>query len=273
MKHTALSNTGRPSIGLVLAKPARIAITVCLAVAAAACAAPTSATSSTTAPAAATSSTAAPVTTTPASTTAVQSIWSLQDGVTLTPPLLTKLEAKTYYIDADGLPSTTLGVEYTLQEPGWDSLGVGVGGPNGVNMRSGAVNEVASAACNGTQWIPVGDTAEDLSSALSEIEDFTVEDGPDTVSAFGYDGYHLVLETTDVGFDGSNFTGCDDGYFDSYQGPTMAPWYFAPEQFAEFWALDVEGTSLLIEANWYATTPAGDIDKLRAVLDTITIRP
>lgn len=141
-------------------------------------------------------------------------------------------------------------------------------------MKFLAVTRVAAAACDSTVWVPVEDTAEDLASALGGIGDFVVQVAPTTVSAYGYDGYHLVLEVPDLGYEpDQGFVGCDDGYFDGYEGPTIGCYYQGPDQVVELWVLDVQGTPLLIEATWFPRSPSEDVGQLRAILDTVVIRP
>ena len=41
----------------------------------------------------------------------------------------------------------------------------------------------------------------------------------------------------------------------------------------EFWILDVEGTRLMIEANWSPDSPRRDVAEVRAILDSIQIEP
>jgi hypothetical protein len=162
-------------------------------------------------------------------------------------------------------------VEFTIVEPGWvPFLGTYKSG-NSVDyvaMKAQIVTEVASPACDSTDFVPVGGTAEDLAFALAEIEDFPSQGAPTEVNAYGYDGYHLVLAVPENGFGD-----CDDGYFDGYQGPTIGRYYQGPGQVVEFWALDVEGTPLLVESTWFPDSPAQDVAQLQAILDSIVIRP
>ena len=180
------------------------------------------------------------------------------------------LQPGTYYVDPDGPNGTNMRVEFTIVEPGWAPfLGTYKPGKAAdyVSMKAQIVTEVASPACDSTVFIPVGGTAADLATALAEIEDFPSR-GPVEVNAYGYHGYHLALEVPEKGF-----SGCDDGYFDGYQGPTIGRYYQGPGQVVEFWVLDVEGTPLLIEATWFPDSPAEDVAELQATLQSIVIRP
>lgn len=190
----------------------------------------------------------------------------------VTPAMSSQLDPGTYYVDADGLPATALRVEFTIAERGWTPfIGAYKSGQavDYVAAKFLAVTTVASSACDATTWVALGDTAEDLASGLAQIGDFVTQLAPTTVSAYGYDGYHLVLEVPDQ----EGFVGCDDGYFDGYEGPTIGRYYQGPNQVVEFWALDVEGTPLLIEATWFPDSPAEDVAQLRAILDSVLIRP
>jgi hypothetical protein len=213
-------------------------------------------------------------------TTASTTMTSLSTASTVEGPIdLTtrgdsELQPGTYSVDPDGSPTTSPRAEFTLAEPGWGAFrGVYKDGPPSlgtyVAVKFLTVTRVASPACDSTVFVPIGDTAEDLASALGGIEDFVVQEAPTTVSAYGYDGYHLVLEVPDQ----QGFLGCDDGYFDGYEGPTIGRYYQGPGQVVEFWVLDVEGTPLVIEATWFPDSPAEDVASLRAILDTVVIRP
>jgi hypothetical protein len=218
--------------------------------------------------------TAAPTTT--ALTTA--STVSSTEATAVT-PFMSKLEPGTYSVDPDGRPDTIMTVEFTVTEPGWSPFrGPFKPGPANaldyVAVKFVTITDVASPACNSTAWVPAGNTAEDQASGLAEIGDFVIQSAPTAVTAYGYDGYHLVLEVPDLGYEpGHGFLGCDDGYFDGYEGPTISRYYQGPHQVVEFWALDVEGAPLLIEATWFPESPAEDVAQLQAILDSVLIRP
>lgn len=187
------------------------------------------------------------------------------------------LEPGTYYVDPDGSSGTEMTVEFTISETGWEPFR-GTFKPGNaedyVAVKAQIVTEVASPACDSTIFVDIGPTALDLATALAEIEDFPIQTAPTEVTAFGYDGYHLVLEVPDTGYEpGQEFAGCVDGYFDGYQGPTIGRYYQGPGQVVEFWAFDVEGFPLLIEATWFPDSPAEDVEQLQAILDSIVIRP
>ncbi|MGH8948243.1 MAG: hypothetical protein ACRDXF_05220, partial [Acidimicrobiia bacterium] len=189
-----------------------------------------------------------------------------------------ELDPGTYWIDHDGDPATSLRVEFTLDEPGWGPfVGVNKGGPTELSYVAAkflAVDTVASAACNGTTWVPAGDTAEELATGLSKIEDFVAQVPLEPVSAYGYDGYHLVLEVPELGPEvWGDVAPCDDKYFDGYEGPTISRYYQGANQVVEFWSLDVDGTPLLIETTWFPDSPAEDLDQLQTILDSVLTTP
>lgn len=200
-----------------------------------------------------------------------------QDAVPLTDVTAeSELESGIYSVDPDGSSTTPLVAEFTIDEPGWFPLmgpvrdADGAGGYMGIKFLS--ITDVASTACDGTVWEPV-DSADQMAMALGAIGDFVTLEEPTAVNAYGYDGYHLVLEVPDIGFEQGDFIGCDDGYFDGYEGPAWSRYFQAPGQLVELWALDVDGTSLMIEVVRPADSPEEATDEIQAILDTVQIRP
>ena len=49
--------------------------------------------------------------------------------------------------------------------------------------------------------------------------------------------------------------------------------YQAEGQIVEYWFLDVEGTTVMVEANSFPVSFAEDVTELRAVIDTLVITP
>ena len=175
-------------------------------------------------------------------------------------------------------------IDFTISEPGWEPI-IGTfkeaGEDNYVSVLFAAVTQVASAACHDTKWLPVGETAVEIATGLADIAEFTTREPLTEVTAFGYDGYHLVLEVPEGDHyqSGQGFTGCDDpnnpsGHsFDGWEGPTFSRYYQRPGQIIEYWVLAVEGTPLLIESNQFPDSPQSDIAELQDVLDSIVITP
>jgi hypothetical protein len=194
------------------------------------------------------------------------------------------LEPGVYWIDHDRDPGTSLRVDFTIAGPGWEPV-IGVfkeaRKSNYVNVLFAAVTRVASAACHDTEWLPVGQTAEEIAYGIADIEDFVTREPLTDVAAFGYEGYHLVLEVPEGDYYDADdgFVGCDEpnnpdgSSFDGWEGPTFSRYYQRPGQIVEFWVLDVEGTPLLIESSRFRDSPEADIAELEEILGSITITP
>ena len=100
----------------------------------------------------------------------------------------------------------------------------------------------------------------------------------------GYSGKHLELTVPDlpveeVGGD-RRFTGCQEGtlkswvaFVDTEPGDAFYGYNGEPGRTEEFWILDVDGTRLMIEANWSPASPRKDVAEMRAILDSIRIDP
>jgi hypothetical protein len=241
-----------------------------------ACAAGKDAATSTTTPVSAPSTTESttvpPTTSTPADATEIV--------VNMAGPL----QPGDYWIDHDRDPATRLRVNFTISKPGWEPI-IGTykeaAENNYVNVLFAAVTKIASAACHDTEWLPAGDTAEEIAAHLADIDEFITREPLTEVTAYGYDGYHLVLEIPDGDYyqPGQGFTGCDDpnnqgGHsFDGWEGPTFSRYYQRPGQIIESWVLDVDGIPLLIETSQFPDSPQNDIAELQDVLDSIAITP
>ncbi|MBK5267492.1 MAG: hypothetical protein JJE47_08665 [Acidimicrobiia bacterium] len=177
------------------------------------------------------------------------------------------------------IPPRASRVHFAVADPGWGPL-IGVNkqagetfSENYVAVHFFRIDLVATAACDGTEYELVGDTAEAVATRLAEIKDFETLEPLSSVNAFGYDGYHVMLAVPKDGFEGDRITGCDDGHFDSWRGPTFGRYYQGPGQVVEFWVLDVEGTLLSIEATWFPDSPEEDLAQLRTIIDSVTITP
>jgi hypothetical protein len=194
------------------------------------------------------------------------------------------LEPGEYWIDHDGDPGTSLRVDFTIAGPGWEPV-IGVFKEarenNYVNVLFAAVTRIASAACQDTEWLPAGQTALEVANGIADIDDFVTREPLTDITAFGYDGYHLVLEIPEGDYYDADegFVGCDDpnnpgGFsFDGWEGPTLSRYYQGPGQIVEYWVLDVEGTPLLIESSRFRDSPEADIAELQEILGSIAITP
>ena len=226
----------------------------------------------------------APTPSTTVSTTTPPTSSIPSDATEIVDNMAGPLEPGDYWIDHDRDPATSVRVDFTIADPGWEPI-IGafkeVGEDNYVAVLFAAVARIASSACHDTEWLPAGGTAEEIATGLAAIDEFMTRDPLTEVTDFGYDGYHLVLEVPEGDYyePGEGFTACDDpvdplaSTFDGWEGPTFSRYYQRPGQIVESWVLDVEGTPLMIEANRFLDSPEGDVAELRTVLDSIVITP
>jgi hypothetical protein len=183
------------------------------------------------------------------------------------PYVAQELDPGVYFIDADNDPSTTTGITYRIEGPGWMGR-EGPGRDSGVSLHLHPVElrfGPHSPGCERIGGNPrvAGSTAAGLADAFA-ANGFTIREAPAPVSAFGYDGYHVVVEVPE---------GCDDavgGRYDifAYPGDVM-----------EVWLFDVDGQIVMVEANW-KTESTGviasteeDMAALRALIDTVMLTP
>jgi hypothetical protein len=198
------------------------------------------------------------------------------------------LEPGTYFIDPDGDPSTLLRVVYEVAVGGW-SMWIGAvkfaeDGHVGVSITT--VTNLVQHGCRDHSWAdpPVGPSVDDLATALAHLAPFKVTSPPTDVTIYGYRGKHLELTVPDlpveeVGGD-RRFTGCEEGklkswvgFVDTAEGDAFYGYNGEPGRTEEFWILDVDGTRLVIEANWSPASPREDVAEMRAILDSIRIEP
>jgi hypothetical protein len=92
---------------------------------------------------------------------------------------------------------------------------------------------------------------------------YIVREASAPITAFGYDGYKLVMEVP---------AWCADEADSVWSGGVFeGRYYSAPGQVLEYWFLDVEGTPVMVEATWFPSSPEEDVAELRAVLETLVI--
>jgi hypothetical protein len=98
------------------------------------------------------------------------------------------------------------------------------------------------------------------------------------------DFYELELTVPNMPVEGEgddrSLTRCIDGNLKSWVAAidTSEPGdafygYTGPGYTEEFWILDVEGTRLMIEAEWSLGSPRKDLAEMSAILDSIRIEP
>lgn len=127
------------------------------------------------------------------------------------------------------------------------------------------VDRVWEAPCDGGVSAPAGTTAKALGDQFAAMPDFITREGLTPVSAFGRDGYHLVLEVPG---------GCTGGSSSVWTSPVWGERYYEAEgQIVEYWFLDVEGTTVMVEANRVPESSEEDVAELRAALDSLVITP
>jgi hypothetical protein len=195
------------------------------------------------------------------------------------------LEPGTYFIDPDVDPSTPLRVVYDVSAEGWSQwIGAAKFADDGhVAVSITTVTNLTRQACRDHSPAdpPVGPTVNDLATALSELAPFEVSSPPAAVTLHGYRGKYLELTTPDLPVveegDHREFTDCVDGSLHSWIAPSLSDGFWGYNQerdhTEEFWILDVDGTRLVIEANWSPTTTPEDMAEMQDILDSIRIEP
>jgi hypothetical protein len=216
----------------------------------------------------------------PSPTPTVQNIWAI--------PPFAPLEPGTYFIDPDLDLSTPLRVVYEVPFEGWSAwIGATKSSDDGHVMVSiTTVTNLVRHGCRDHSWAdpPVGPSVDDLAAALADLAPFRVTSPPKDVTIYGYRGKYLELTVPDLPVEGEGddrrFTGCADGNLKSWvaaidteQGDAFYGYNGEPGRTEEFWILDVDGTRLVIEANWSPASPRKDVAELRAILDSIQIEP
>jgi hypothetical protein len=209
---------------------------------------------------------------------------TIQDIMELEP--FAPLEPGTYFIDPDLDPSTPLRVVYEVPFEGWSMwIGATKAGDDGhVIVSITTVTNLVRHGCRDHSWAdpPVGPSVNDLATALADLAPFRVTSPPKDVTIYGYSGKYLELTVPDlpVAGDGDDrrFAGCIDGNLKSWvaaidtePGDAFYGYNGEPGRTEEFWILDVDGTRLVIEANWSPASPREDVAETRAILDSIRI--
>jgi len=194
------------------------------------------------------------------------------------------LEPGTYFIDPDSDPSTPLRVVYEVPVEGWSQwFGAFKFAEDGhVMINITTVVNLVRHGCRDHSWAdpPVGPSVDDLAVALADLAPFRVTSTPTDVTMYGYRGKYLELTVPDLPVEGDDFIGCVDGNLLSWvapidvaEGEGGAFHGYNAEPVEEFWILDVDGTRLVIEANWSPASPRKDVAEMRAILDSIQIEP
>ena len=223
---------------------------------------------------------ASPAPSEPSPTATIQHIMQLEP--------FAPLEPGTYFIDPDLDPSTPLRVVYEVPFEGW-SMWIGAtkfsdDGHVGVSITT--VTNLVRHGCRDHSWAdpPVGPSVDDLAAALADLAPFRVTAPPKDVTIYGYRGKYLELTVPDLPVEGEgddrHFAGCEEGTLKSWvaaidtePGDAFYGYNSEPGRTEQFWILDIEGTRLMIEANWSPNSPRKDVAEMRAILDSIRIEP
>jgi hypothetical protein len=218
-----------------------------------------------------------PPTTQQDQTQEAQDIWEIEP--------FAPLEPGAYLIDPDFDPSTPLRVVYDVPAVGWSMWigGTRFSDAGHVAVSITTVTNLVGDGCTDHLHAdpPVGPSVDDLATALADLAPFQVTTPPEEVTVYGYSGRHLSLTVPDLPVEGSGdqrqFTECSGGQLKSWVAPfDTAPddafyGYTGPGYTEEFWILDVEGTRLMIAAEWSAGSPEEDLAELGTILDSIQI--
>jgi len=109
-------------------------------------------------------------------------------------------------------------------------------------------------------------TVDELVTALAAQADRDATAAVD-VTVGGYAGKSITLNVPDD----ADFRQCDQGFFGSWGGPAEpTPYRYSqgPGQIDELWILDVDGVLTVIDAGYYAGTPAEQVAGLRAIVES-----
>jgi hypothetical protein len=176
-----------------------------------------------------------------------------------------------YFVDTDGDEATTARGTFVIEGVDWSGLDPGAAkfgeeDESYVSLMVTEVDEVYESPCvtSGRGPVAAGTTAEDLANQFA-VAGFTVQEAVSPVSAFGQNGYHLVVEVP---------AGCTGDLAAIWEGPTWGTRFYQAEgQVEEYWFLDVDGTPVMVEASHFPDSAEEDVAELRAVLDTLVITP
>jgi hypothetical protein len=178
------------------------------------------------------------------------------------------IEPGAYYADTDGDPATSTRGTFVIEGDGWEAANTGARytAIDEIVLMVVEVDTAGAPSCGGVPGMEIAATsAEGLANQFAAAG-FTIREAVTSVSAFGRNGYHLVVEVP---------PGCDSSANVAWRGPTFGGRYYhqSPGQMVEYWILDVEGTPVLVEASWRAENTEEDLAPLRAALDTLVITP
>jgi hypothetical protein len=210
-------------------------------------------------------------------------IYTSRDPVAAPAPNATELPGEfqpiapgAYFADTDGNEETATRGTFVIEGSGWQSVAAGAmkdtpeGVDNGlyVGLMIVEVDRVWEAPCDGGASVPAGTAAKALGDQFAAMPEFITREGLTPVSAFGRDGYHLVLEVP------GGCTGGENVWTGRVWGDRN---YQAEGQIVEYWFLDVEGTTVMVEATRPPESGEENVteltDALDTLLDTLVVTP
>jgi hypothetical protein len=186
--------------------------------------------------------------------------WSRYESSRYLPELGEELDPGVYFVDDEDPSTTTGGITFLIESPGWTSGGEGPRRASGVSLHVHNVDQRGgphAPGCDGGGPTPetVEWTAADLANAFG-AGGFTVREAPAAVNAFGHDGHHVVIEVPE---------GCDDAV--GFQWNI----FLNPGEVMEAWFFDMNGHIVMVEANSSIGSSEEDMAELRAVIDTLDL--
>jgi hypothetical protein len=177
-----------------------------------------------------------------------------------------------YYVDTDGDAGTSTRGTFVIEGDGWASAfgtgavkeapGGSIEGGSYVMLTVGEVDQVWEAPCAGGTAVSAGTTAKALGDQFAAMPAFFTIEGLTPVTAFGHDGFHLVLEVP---------ASCSASEsYNVWSSPTWGERFYQVEgQIVEYWFLDVEGATVMVEATRPPESTQEPLMELEADLDTV----
>lgn len=181
-----------------------------------------------------------------------------------------------YFADTDGDEETTTRGTFVVENSGWISVPSGVwrnapgdtefAGPY-VSLLVVEVEQLSEDPCEFSPYVAPGTSAKALGDQFAAMPRFITREGLAPVSAFGREGYHLVLEVP---------VACSDQNI--WAGGAWGEQLYPEEgQIVEYWFFDVEGATVMVEATRPRDSSREIVTELNAeldaVLDTLVLTP
>ena len=200
-------------------------------------------------------------------------------------PEFADLSPGAYVVDPDGNDATPLRVTFEIANDGWMSW---IGAVKQTNESHSAlsittIDNLVRHGCNdhSPAMPPVGPTVDDLADALAQLAPFQVSEPATDVTVRGYRGKHLQLTVPYLATTGPSgdlrFADCTRGQLHSWIAGNLDGAFFGyngePGRTEDFWILDVDGARLVLAVTAGPRAPSRDRDELRAILESVEIRP